>query len=351
MVERRNRSHLLVATVVFIATITFICAIVLRVDAQTENVGALRRIIAFFDDSRLDKSEAAGYNALLARLPADERQRLENALARLVRGELLLEKARTANTGIPFLIVAPKEGGPHPAVLFMHGAGGGGLLGKETAIPYFALMADRGYLLVAFDARDFGERGGIAQVALTGETGIYPKIVIPTACQDVFEVAEYIRSRHDVLKDHIGMFGYSMGALITLGAAAHDTDKVLKAVVAAAGGADFHRVLSARKSRGEPVADLPAEVVAQIEKFDPVNHLESFYPTAVLMINGRKDTAAPVEGAQSFVNALQSHYKSTPERLELRLMDTGHELYPTWIEEAFDWFDKFLRLECASDVG
>ena len=351
MVCRRCVWLLAAAGVVIAAAVTAICLIAPPVGAQADKIEQLRRIITFFDDSRLDESEAAGLDALMAAAPPDERKKLRDALGRLVRDELLLEKTRTPGTGIPLLIVGPKGGGPHPAVLFMHGAGGAGLVGKETAIAHFALMADRGYLMVAFDARHFGERGGAAQVAMIGEKGIYPKIVIPTACEDVFEVVEYLGTREDVAQERVGMFGYSMGGLIALAAAAHDTEHVLKAVVCAAGGADFHTVRSVRKARGESVADLSPEVVAAIERFDPINHVDAFYPKAVLMIHGRNDRSAPVEGVQSFHRTVREHYAAEPERLELRLVDTGHELYPTWIDDIFDWFDRFLRGECQELSG
>jgi len=348
MAQGKRRFLVVVGFVVIAITVVGAAIVAPKAWRQWNRIQQVRRIIGFFDDSRLDESEAASFDVLLTAMPLDERHKLHDALERLVRGELVLEKTRTTRTGIPLLIVRKNGIGPYPAVLFMHAAGGMGIIGKETAIPYFALMGDRGYLMVAFDARHFGERGGIAQVARIGEQRIYPEIVIPTAWEDVFEVVEYLKSRADVAADRIGMVGYSMGGVIALGAGAKDTEHTIKAIVCAAGGADFHKVASIKETRGEHTVKLSPAVLDQIERFDPINHVDAFYPTALLLIHGRRDAIAPIEGVQSFATALRKYYEPAPERLELRTADAGHELYPGWVEDALDWFDKFLVLKPSS---
>jgi dienelactone hydrolase len=302
----------------------------------------MSRIITAFDDSRLDASEIELYRPLLARVPEPERERLFSALGRFSRGELRLEKIFTEANHLPILIVAPPGSGPFPALIFIHGAGGAGVLGKETAIPFFAELAGRGYLMAAFDTRCFGERGGVLAVVMAGKKGIYPKIVIPTARQDVFEVAACLQKRGDVIKDQMGLFGYSMGGLITLGAGAQDKNHVFKALVCAAGGANYDAVVEALKATGRPAPELPESVVQQIREFDPFNHLNAFCPAAIMLIHGRNDMTAPFAGVQSFYDALRPLYAASPERLKLVVVDGDHDLYPTWMEDALGWFDRFL---------
>ncbi len=329
------------------ALVILVAGVCVLLYPKWRDVQAVRGIIELFEDGVLSEDEVSGYSILFARLPKDERDELEAALARIARGEIVLEKAWTAESRIPMLIVKPRGDGPFPAVLFMHGVGGFGLIGKETAVPYFAKMVDRGYAMVAFDARHFGERGGIVEVARIGEEGIYPDIVIPTATEDVFEVAGYVGARSDVDPSRLGMFGYSMGGLIAVGALAHDKDDVLRAVVCASGGANFDKVAEVQRAHDRHVPDLPDSVLASIRAFDPIHHVEKLFPAALLLIHGRQDSAAPVEGAESLYNEALGHYSEKPDRIKLHLVDSGHDLYPEWMDDAFDWFDQYLADDSA----
>lgn len=105
----------------------------------------------------------------------------------------------------------PNAPGPHPAVLVAHGFGGS----REDVRDAAEHLAEQGYVALAWDARGFGQSGGL--VGLNG----------PSEVRDVSTLVTYLARRPEVRLDarddpRVGMWGSSYGGAIQLLASAHD---------------------------------------------------------------------------------------------------------------------------------
>src|SRR5262245_50776921 len=141
---------------------------------------------------------------------------------------------------VPVLIVRPGSGGKRPAVIVLHGTGGG----KDGMKPWLVELAKRGFVAVAIDARYHGDRsGGAKGAAAYNEAIVRAWKATPNEKQehpfyydtvwDLWRTVDFLQTRPDIDSKKIGMVGISMGGIQTWLAAAVD-DRVTVAVPAIA---------------------------------------------------------------------------------------------------------------------
>jgi len=203
------------------------------------------------------------------------------------------------------------------------------------AYPGYAFLNDAGYHLFVFDHRAHGQSGG--KVTTLG----------PLEVRDLRGAVAYLRSRSDVDPARIGAIGCSMGAGVTIGAAAEDP--AIKAVVAEGVYADLAEVwdrfgyVGVRKTSiqwswgalmrgatrlwtGYPVATFkPEQAIGQIG------------PRPVLIIHGEYDNGATT------VDAARRLYQAAQEPKELWIVDgayhcSAHAQFPELYEERVLYF-------------
>jgi dienelactone hydrolase len=202
-------------------------------------------------------------------------------------------------------LIEPRESDEHPAVIFVHGAGG-----------------DRAELLT--EATQLAELGA---VGLTLEMTYSPRRAKPLpppsmdavrarvgievdAVREVRRAVDVLRSLPSVDDDRIGYVGWSAGA--RMGAIVAGVEHRIKALDLLAGGA---------VPLDEYLAQAPPEFRGQLGpllgKTDPLRYVGHAAPSALLFQNGRRDEVVP----QAALRAL-SREGSIPK--DIRWYDTGH---------------------------
>lgn len=195
----------------------------------------------------------------------------------------------------------------------------------------FALQDEHLDLRLLEDSMDFIVKGGRALVAPiykgtyerrngmpnNGQPqGLYRDSMIMMA-KDVSRSLDYLDARGDFKADRVGFFGVSFGAQIAPVFLA--VEPRIKAAILEAGGF-------------VPRHDLP-----EIDRMNFVPRVR----TPVLMLNGRYDTAFPLESAQlPFFRML-----GTPAADKKHIVyEAGHadEPYREKVRETLDWLDKYL---------
>lgn len=134
----------------------------------------------------------------------------------------LSEDRQTRLTGYVF---APASGGPHPAIVMLHGRGGpysslaNGVYTAATLSrrhkEWGSFWAEHGYLAILVDS--FGPRGFPAGFP-RGSYENRPAAVSEQTVRplDAYGALRYLRSRKDVIPGRIGLQGWSNGAMTTL---------------------------------------------------------------------------------------------------------------------------------------
>ena len=133
--------------------------------------------------------------------------------------------------------------------------------------------------------------------------------------KDLFRSLDYLDTRPDVDREHIGYYSLSMGAFFAPIPLA--LEPRLKAAVIASGGLRF---------------GWPAEI--QPANFAPLVKIP------VLMVNGRSDFQAPVAQQQRLFELLGT----APADKKHVVLDGGHvpNDFRAVVREALDWYDKYL---------
>ena len=107
-------------------------------------------------------------------------------------------------------LTLPEGPGPHPAVVLVHG---GGATHEMMLAQYEKWLSDAGLAVVAFDFRHLGESGGRPRQLVSQRR----------YAEDVDAALAFARSRPELDKDRIALWGTSFGASHVLAAAArHD---------------------------------------------------------------------------------------------------------------------------------
>ncbi|MGO8950991.1 MAG: alpha/beta hydrolase [Ktedonobacterales bacterium] len=168
--------------------------------------------------------------------------------------------------------------------------------------------------------------------------------------EDVAAVIEYLRCRGDVDMDHLGIMGYSLGAITAVLAIAQQPE--LHCLVIESGFADVERDLTKLFSRftglpGFPLANLVVYWGEQITRvrlseIRPIQVIHRIAPRAVFIIADQLDQVAdePYDGESLYAGA------EDPKRYWL-VEDTGHvqaffEHPDEWVERVGTFLDEYL---------
>lgn len=125
----------------------------------------------------------------------------------------------SSNKGMKFggTITSPKDDDKHPAIILISGSGAQNRDEELFQHKPFAVVADyltkRGYVVLRVDDRGVGNTGGDRTNATTADYA-----------DDVREVVEYLKTRKEVDKKKIGLYGHSEGAAIAQIVAAGNKD-------------------------------------------------------------------------------------------------------------------------------
>lgn len=218
------------------------------------------------------------------------------------------------------------EEGPHPTIVFLHGAPGGknDVLGLAQAAPRV------GWNALVFTFRGFWESEG--------------RYSLKNSLEDVFSALNFLRSAGTVKKwgvdvDHIALSGYSFGSAMALTAAANDTSIKYAIGIALVDMGWLARQIEKSDEfkakmitmldkqfegpiKGPTGMEAVEELLENADKFDLVNNAKALSTKSLLIIGGWKDQQSTLEGnILPFIRALQSHGSEKATKV---IFDTDH---------------------------
>jgi len=309
------------------------------------------------------------------------------------RGDYIQEKIHfntTPDIRVPAYLLVPKMTGlPAPAIVALHDHGGFYLWGKEKLVEldgenpvltdfkhqYYAgasiasALARQGYVVIVIDMFYWGERrmlldddpddwrdrpAGISAERISAfnrRAGQNEDLVGRTIAAagftwpgvmfwDDIRTVDYLLTRPEVDPKRIGCVGLSVGGLRSCHLAALD-DRI-KAAVVVGWMASFPAQL---KKHIRYTIGATMLVPGLYRDLDYPDVASMAMPSALLVINGSKDSLFDPAGVQASFNKLTACYKKagTPERLRVRLYDTPHEFNGEMQREAWEWLAKYVR--------
>ncbi len=194
-----------------------------------------------------------------------------------------------------WLVKPPYPRKPMPAIIICHGIGANRSDFTELAVQ----LAKRGYFVLQFDFRDHGESGG-SRTSL----GYLEQ-------KDVFAAIDYLKTRKEIDKNRLGIYGFSMGGASVILAAARTG--AFSAVVA---DSAFTSLRDQAKDSITGFYHLPSfpfvhlavlgyELYFQtrVDTISPVSVIAQIAPKPVLIIAGEGDKMIPVENGRKLFAA------------------------------------------------
>lgn len=327
--------------------------------AYYRRLGAeLRPELAFRAGSR---EEWAAWRGSLARRLTDllggfpaERVPLEPVVGEWVEEEGWVRErvAFTSEPGVrvPADLLLPRAtpGRRLPAVLCLHGHGRGkadvlgragsakdGLRLRALGYDYGRRLADRGYVVLAADARAFGERAADGMGCAWAMTAglLLGKTLVGLRVWDAMRAIDYLQGRPEVDPDRIGCVGFSWGGTQTMYTALLD-ERIGAAVISGAFGSFAETLIEAEECACQylpgllRLADLP-DLVAAIA------------PRPLLIEQGRDDPIASAATVRAGFRRVRAAYEllDSGNRVALDHFAGGHRFDGG---RAFAWLDRWL---------
>jgi dienelactone hydrolase len=211
---------------------------------------------------------------------------------------------------VPSYLVEPRGRGPFPAVVFQHGRLGNRaqFLGEARQLRAHGIAS---LLLDAPWSRPHG------RPILTGQAG--DLVTLRQAVLDEREALDVLRARHEIDPRHLGVVGFSLGAVTS--AALLAIDHRVRCAVLASAGARLAPLLRRFRS---------ASYLRAMARFDPVRWIGEAAPARLLVQNGRGDRQFPLPDALA------------RGRADGRLYPAGHTLDARAVADREHWLEGCL---------
>jgi len=251
-----------------------------------------------------------------------------------------------------YLLIPKRRNNRTPAVFCHHQHGGQFHIGKSEIIgrgghPDMAIaleLAKRGYITLAPDAKCFEERVVVGLEGVYNEYFEGTRLLLLGQCLqrrmlwDIIRGIDYLLTRKEVDGSHLGCIGHSLGGQETLFAAAFDAR--IKVAVSNCGFSTYKAILRNRVTHNFSLyipgllcyVDIP-EIASMIA------------PRPFLILTAAKDGIFPLDGVQEVFLKARKIYRlyGAEEKLRLLVNNGGHGFPDSMREEAYNWFDRWLR--------
>ena len=205
-------------------------------------------------------------------------------------------------------------------------------------------LAELGFLAVAIDNRLHGERPGpdfhTAVLNSSGEIDLLTlRMAMKETADDVKLLIDELSGLEEVEEERIAMLGVSMGGFITYRTIVTDHRiKVGIPIISSPFWDDIPGDVSVRKSSA-----IETGLASLSDQYQPSNHLDLFYPTALLIQVGDIDRHYNLNKVKRFYEELVCYYQNSPDKVKLiGYQDTGHEFKREMWEAALQWLKKYL---------
>jgi pimeloyl-ACP methyl ester carboxylesterase len=117
-------------------------------------------------------------------------------------------------------LMVPDRGGPHPAVILLHGSGP---LTRQSFGPYPHFFTSLGFGVLIYDKQGTGSSTGTRLDSSTGAPPSVPDEYFPDRlARDAHAAIAFLRERPEIDPEQIGLWGSSEGGMLTTQVAARD---------------------------------------------------------------------------------------------------------------------------------
>lgn len=198
---------------------------------------------------------------------------------------------------------------------------------------YARQFAKRGYVVLAPDARCFGERSAIPCTWAYTSGLLMGKILVGMRVWDAMRAIDYMQTRREVDPDRIGCVGLSWGGTHTSYTSALD-DRIKVAVVSGY-FSSFEDILIDRGC-------CPCQYVPNILHYaDFPDVISLIAPRPLLIENGIDDPLYTYEVVAEEYKKVQKVYDvlKIPDKVDIDMFKGDHKFSGA---KAFDWFEKWL---------
>ncbi|TJX15418.1 hypothetical protein E9840_03200 [Tissierella creatinini] len=238
---------------------------------------------------------------------------------------------------IPVLVLTPiNDSDLHPTIVFYHGWGSS--IEKQRFRGF--ILASLGYQVVIPCSIYHGDRNPVDHTKAEN-AGKYFWEVIFSNIEDFKKIFEYTVSRLSTNPNRIGVCGNSMGGFTSAGIFSYYPN--IKAAVIFNGSCNwdysnkcFLEALSLNSD------DIPKEVQDKIDKYNPMNNIESIKDRPILMLHGDSDSLVDVGAQREFFNESSSLLEYSDNICYIEYPKLNHFVTTNMMEEAANWFYKYL---------
>jgi carboxymethylenebutenolidase len=203
---------------------------------------------------------------------------------------------RSGDETVSAMLYTPPGNGPFPALIAIHAIGGLDDWVKQQA----SRLADSGYIALAVDLY----RGKVASGSddrMPEAREIVRNVPAVRRERDLQAAFQFLLTRPDVIKDHIGAIGWCMG------------------------GSSAIRLASLEPALKVAVAHYPTSVPKDSASLSKIN-------AAVLLVLGAKDTIFPLESGHSLEQQMKSLGKKV---VTVVYQDAGHAFEMPWSSQGY----------------
>lgn len=269
-------------------------------------------------------------NATLKPLP-------ESGSKNRVRSRLDYDSIHDLRVSATFTL--PKQfSAPYPAVLLVHGSGGN----KDTSYIQWAseTLVAQGYATLSIDTQYHGDR---ARPGRSGEIHMPDSYTMRDAwvqsVVDLRRAVDFLESRTDIDKSHIGYMGFSQGGM--LGAVLGGVEARISAFCLAVPGGGLVQIVEHIDRYPVLREHWPIRVTPSIMQTirditnvtDPIYFVGRIAPRPLLIIVAKHDEIIPPEASQALVEAAHAR---EPE--QVKRWESGHVLNPNALFDVRNFF-------------
>lgn len=238
---------------------------------------------------------------------------------------------------ISTLIISPKNFPDKlPVIFFYHGWSSN----KDVHKNLGSFLACNGYMVVIPDSINHGERGTLDYwQGDSGLTKFWPTIL--NSVKEFNIILDYIKNNYSIDEYRIGVCGHSMGGMITSGIIAHN--KFIKSgVIMNSSGAWVEATLEIIGDQYKENKDFIDKSLNELSHFSPINNIDNFNNTPLLLLHGDKDVLVPIKSEITFFNAIKEHYENK-NLVDMKTYDRlNHYITEAMVTESLQWFNTYL---------
>jgi Abhydrolase family len=266
---------------------------------------------------------------------------------------------------VPALLLIPrKRQTPAPGLLYIHWHGGMYDLGKEmllkgveVAPAYAPVCAQKGLVTLAIDSWCFGERKH-EENGHQGEENAFKlmlwkgQVLYGMMMFDEFRAMDYLASRPEVDREHLGALGMSMGSTKAWWLAA--LDPRVRVCLDVCCLTDFEELIRTHHLQDHGIFYY---VPSLLKHFQTADINELILPRARLSVNGRLDPLTPPVGVEKVRDQLLPLYRQYGKESDCRieLFDCAHVELPEMRKLIVEWIDRYLvapaRSQATTGIG